>query len=60
MTTTMRGRWIDHWEPDDESFWNSGGDKIARKNLVLSMFAEHLGFTPEKVAQRVRDWREVK
>src|SRR5439155_644036 len=40
-----RGRWIDHWEPDDESFWASTGEKIARKNLALSMFAEHLGFS---------------
>jgi NNP family nitrate/nitrite transporter-like MFS transporter len=43
-TTSRRGRWIDHWEPDDESFWASGGEKIARKNLILSMFAEHIGF----------------
>src|SRR5947208_6179658 len=40
-----RGRWIDHWEPDDESFWASTGEKIARKNLAWSMFAEHLGFS---------------
>ena len=48
MITTLeshRGRWIDHWEPDDETFWASGGDKIARKNLMLSMFAEHIGFS---------------
>src|SRR5258707_5834500 len=40
-----RGRWIDHWEPDDESFWATTGERIARKNLALSMFAEHLGFS---------------
>src|SRR4051794_16483287 len=48
MTTTTRsrsGRWIDDWEPDDESFWSATGEKIARKNLVLSMFAEHIGFS---------------
>jgi NNP family nitrate/nitrite transporter-like MFS transporter len=41
---SRRGRWIDHWEPDDEAFWEHTGEKIARKNLVLSMFAEHIGF----------------
>jgi NNP family nitrate/nitrite transporter-like MFS transporter len=47
MTTSLRdrGHWIDHWEPDDEEFWERTGAKIARKNLVLSMFAEHIGFS---------------
>jgi NNP family nitrate/nitrite transporter-like MFS transporter len=40
-----RGRWIDRWRPDDELFWSTGGEKIARKNLAFSMFAEHLGFS---------------
>jgi NNP family nitrate/nitrite transporter-like MFS transporter len=39
-----RGRWIDHWEPESEAFWSSGGSTIARKNLAFSIFAEHLGF----------------
>jgi len=39
------GHWIDRWEPDDESFWASTGKRIARKNLILSMFAEHIGFS---------------
>ena len=43
--SSRRGRWIDHWEPDDDRFWESSGKRIARKNLVLSMFAEHLGFS---------------
>ena len=38
------GRWIDDWDPEDEAFWAQAGARIARKNLVLSMFAEHLGF----------------
>ena len=37
--------WIDDWRPEDESFWQSTGARIARKNLALSMFAEHLGFS---------------
>src|SRR5437773_1305793 len=39
-----RGRWIDHWEPENEEFWDNTGKKIARKNLIFSIFAEHLGF----------------
>ncbi len=37
-------RWIDHWEPENEQFWESTGKPVARKNLILSMFAEHVGF----------------
>jgi MFS transporter, NNP family, nitrate/nitrite transporter len=37
--------WIDHWEPDDEAFWERTGARIARRNLGWSMFAEHLGFS---------------
>ena len=39
-----RGRWIDHWEPEDERFWAATGRRIARRNLLWSVFAEHLGF----------------
>jgi NNP family nitrate/nitrite transporter-like MFS transporter len=42
---SRRGGWIDHWEPEDERFWESRGRRIARKNLVFSVFAEHLGFS---------------
>jgi NNP family nitrate/nitrite transporter-like MFS transporter len=40
-----RGHWIDHWEPDDETFWAATGARIARRNLIWSMFAEHIGFS---------------
>jgi NNP family nitrate/nitrite transporter-like MFS transporter len=40
-----RGRWIDDWQPDNEEFWATTGRQIARKNLILSMFAEHIGFS---------------
>src|SRR3954470_12517542 len=40
-----KGHWIDHWDPDEEQFWANGGQRIARKNLLLSMFAEHIGFS---------------
>lgn len=42
---SSRGRWIDRWEPENEEFWESTGKRIARKNLVISVFAEHLGFS---------------
>jgi len=39
------GRWISDWEPEDEAFWERGGRQVARRNLVFSIFAEHLGFS---------------
>ena len=38
-----RGRWITHWDPEDEAFWEGGGRAIARRNLVFLTIAEHLG-----------------
>jgi MFS transporter, NNP family, nitrate/nitrite transporter len=38
-------RWIAEWHPDDAAFWQKTGKKIARRNLVFSILAEHLGFT---------------
>src|SRR5882724_5127821 len=40
-----RGHWIDRWEPENEQFWETRGRAIARKNLIFSIFAEHLGFS---------------
>jgi NNP family nitrate/nitrite transporter-like MFS transporter len=37
--------WIDSWEPDNEQFWEHRGKAVARKNLIFSIFAEHLGFS---------------
>ena len=39
------GRWIDDWTPEDPTFWESTGRRVARRNLVWSIFAEHLGFS---------------
>ena len=41
---TRPGRWIDHWNPDDEVQWATEGRAIARRNLRWSIFAEFLGF----------------
>ena len=41
----MTTRWIDDWRPEDPEFWEDGGRRIARRNLIWSVFAEHLGFS---------------
>jgi NNP family nitrate/nitrite transporter-like MFS transporter len=38
------GRWIDGWNPEDETQWQGPGRAIARRNLVVSVFAEFFGF----------------
>ena len=40
-----RRHWIDAWNPEDETFWNAQGHKIARRNLIWSILAENLGFS---------------
>ncbi|MBD8506648.1 NarK/NasA family nitrate transporter [Hoyosella sp. G463] len=42
--TIKGGQWIDHWEPEDKSFWEKTGKKVANRNLWFSVFAEHVGF----------------
>ncbi len=37
--------WISEWNPEDETFWKSTGKFIAQRNLIWSIFAEHLGFS---------------
>ena len=37
--------WISDWRPEDETFWNSRGKFIARRNLIWSIVAEHIGFS---------------
>src|ERR1700677_3917589 len=37
--------WISEWNPEDETFWNSKGKVIARRNLIWSIVAEHIGFS---------------
>ncbi|MBV8120618.1 MAG: MFS transporter [Alphaproteobacteria bacterium] len=38
-------RWISEWNPEDEKFWESEGKYVARRNLIWSIAAEHLGFS---------------
>ncbi|RST13877.1 NarK/NasA family nitrate transporter [Streptomyces sp. WAC05374] len=41
----MSGRWIEHWEPEDETFWREKGERIAKRNLLFSVLSEHIGFS---------------
>src|SRR5947209_18971145 len=43
--TKASSSWISDWNPEDERFWNSSGKFIARRNLIWSIVAEHLGFS---------------
>jgi len=38
-------RWIDEWNPEDETFWKTTGQRVARRNLLWSIVAENLGFS---------------
>ncbi|MET8948992.1 nitrate/nitrite transporter [Streptomyces sp. NPDC004542] len=39
------GRWIQQWDPEDETFWNETGEKTAKRNLLFSVLSEHIGFS---------------
>jgi NNP family nitrate/nitrite transporter-like MFS transporter len=41
----LRSHWIDDWRPDDPEFWSQTGAKVARRNLIFSIFSEHIGFS---------------
>jgi NNP family nitrate/nitrite transporter-like MFS transporter len=40
-----RGRWIDDWRPEEPTFWAQTGAKVARRNLIVSILSEHIGFS---------------
>ena len=37
--------WISEWNPEDQTFWTNTGKAIARRNLIWSIVAEHIGFS---------------
>ncbi|WP_037368868.1 nitrate/nitrite transporter [Amycolatopsis orientalis] len=41
----MTRRWIEHWDPEDDEFWETTGKRVARRNLWFSVFSEHIGFS---------------
>jgi len=40
-----RSHRIDDWRPEDPAFWEARGERVARRNLVFSILAEHVGFS---------------
>ncbi|MFI7297741.1 MFS transporter [Streptomyces sp. NPDC050121] len=44
-TSARQGSWLIGWDPEDEDAWQAGGRLIARRNLVLSVLSEHVGFS---------------
>ncbi|MEC4015082.1 nitrate/nitrite transporter [Streptomyces sp. H27-D2] len=44
-TTREGGRWIEQWNPEDETFWKEKGRRIANRNLLFSVLSEHIGFS---------------
>ena len=37
--------WIEDWRPEDPDFWTEKGARIAKRNLIFSVFSEHIGFS---------------
>lgn len=40
-----RGKWLDDWRPEDADFWTTTGARTARRNLIVSICTEHIGFS---------------
>ena len=40
-----RSHTITDWDPENRQQWESGGEKIAKQNLLWSVVAEHVGFS---------------
>ncbi|MFF0022859.1 MFS transporter [Streptomyces sp. NPDC005496] len=40
-----KGQWLVGWDPEDQDAWERYGRRIARRNLVLSVLCEHIGFS---------------
>lgn len=41
----IAGRWIETWEPEDETSWRERGERVARRDLWFSVLSEHIGFS---------------
>ena len=40
-----RSHLLPDWDPEDTAAWEAGNKKIARRNLIWSVVAEHIGFS---------------
>jgi MFS transporter, NNP family, nitrate/nitrite transporter len=45
VSILSRDRNIEHWDAEDIDAWEEGGKNIAKRNLMWSIFAEHVGFS---------------
>lgn len=45
MPTLLKSNRITDWDPEDTVAWEAGNKYIARRNLIWSVFAEHVGFS---------------
>jgi MFS transporter, NNP family, nitrate/nitrite transporter len=45
MLFTRRSHLISAWDPEDTAAWEAGNKNIARRNLIWSVAAEHVGFS---------------
>lgn len=45
MSILSRDRNIEHWDAEDVDDWEQGGKNVAKRNLIWSIFAEHVGFS---------------
>ncbi len=45
VSILSRDRNIEHWDAEDVDAWEHGGKNIAKRNLIWSIFAEHVGFS---------------
>jgi MFS transporter, NNP family, nitrate/nitrite transporter len=45
MPSQVRQHTIDDWDAEDIDAWNNGAARIARRNLIWSIVAEHVGFS---------------
>lgn len=43
--SARQGGWLTGWDPEDEDAWHTGGHRVARRNLILSVLSEHVGFS---------------
>ncbi len=45
MSTLKRNHDIEHWDAEDVAAWEAGGKDVAKRNLIWSVIAEHIGFS---------------
>jgi NNP family nitrate/nitrite transporter-like MFS transporter len=41
----LRSHLLTDWDPEDTAAWEAGNNKVARRNLIWSVAAEHIGFS---------------